>query len=104
MTEGTGQAPLSSQPARAKRAKKGPGSPAPRYLKLAEAATYLSLSRDTLYRLVDARRIPFIGINVSAALEGREPKRLHIRFDMAELDKFMARQAVVPPDALRWRM
>lgn len=75
-----------------------------RYFTVAEAAEYLSLSRDTIYRLVDGRRIPFIGVNVSALEEGREPKRLHIRFDLKHLDEFMSRNAIVPPDPLRWRM
>jgi len=73
----------------------------PRYLTLKEAAAYLSLSPKSLYRLVDARRIPFTGITISPR-EPDGPKRLHYRFDRVALDEFMADNAVVPPKHLRY--
>jgi hypothetical protein len=73
----------------------------PRYLTLKEAAAYLSLSRKSLYRLVDARRIPFTAITISSRQPGG-PKRVHYRFDRAALDEFMADNATIPPKHLRY--
>ena len=71
----------------------------PRYLTLKEAAAYLALSTKSLYRLVEARRIPFAAITISKGSD-QSPQRLHYRFDRIALDEFMASQAVVPPKCL----
>jgi excisionase family DNA binding protein len=67
-----------------------------RYLTLKQAAAYLSLSPKSLYRLVDAHRIPFTAISVSHRHAGG-PERVHYRFDRQALDAFMAHNAVFPP-------
>ena len=66
----------------------------PRYLDVNGAAAYLNVSRWTLYKLVDRRRIPFIPIQPA---EGGEAKRSIVRFDAQALDRWMAKQAVNPP-------
>ncbi len=76
--------------------KKTPGPVAPRYITLKEAAIYLSLSPKSLYRMVDARTIPFSQINVRPRNLGA-PQRVHYRFDRVMLDEFMAENAVIPP-------
>lgn len=67
-----------------------------RYLDVQGAAAYLNLSRWTLYKLVERRRIPFIPIHPG---ERGEKKRAIVRFDSLALDRWMARQAVDPPSA-----
>ena len=69
----------------------GPGA---RYLDVHGAAAYLQVSRWTLYKLIERRRIPFIPIQ--PAEEG-EAKRVIVRFDAQALDRWMAKQAVNPP-------
>ena len=68
----------------------------PRYITLKEAAVYLSLSPKSLYRMVDARMIPFSQINVRPRNQDA-PKRVHYRFDRLMLDAFMFENSVVPP-------
>lgn len=70
------------------------GEPLGRYLDVEGAAAYLHLSRWTLYKLVQRRRIPFIPIQ--PAEEG-QAKRAIVRFDALALDKWLAAQAVNPP-------
>jgi hypothetical protein len=70
--------------------------PAPRYLTLKAAASYLSLSTKSLYRMVDARTIPFLQISVMPRTPDA-PKRVHYRFDRVQLDAFMAGNSVTPP-------
>jgi|CXWL01.1.fsa_nt_gi predicted DNA-binding transcriptional regulator AlpA len=70
--------------------------PVARYLDVQGAAAYLHLSRWTLYKLVERRRIPFIPIQPA---EGGEAKRAIVRFDALVLDRWMAQQAVNPPSA-----
>jgi predicted DNA-binding transcriptional regulator AlpA len=69
----------------------GPG--AARYLDVHCAAAYLSVSRWTLYKLVERRRIPFIPIR--PAEEG-EAKKAIVRFDVQALDRWMAEMTVNP--------
>ena len=71
----------------------GPGA---RYLDVHGAAAYLQVSRWTLYKLIERRRIPFIPIQ--PAEEG-EAKRAIVRFDAQALDRWMAKQAVNPPQS-----
>ena len=68
--------------------------PVARYLDVQGAAAYLHLSRWTLYKLVERRRIPFIPIR--PAEEG-EATRAIVRFDALALDRWMAAQSVDPP-------
>ena len=75
------------------------GAVVPRYLTLQQAATYLSLSTKSLYRLVDSRRIPFTTINISTK-QPDAPRRVHYRFDRVLLDAFMTQNAVIPPEHL----
>lgn len=67
-----------------------------RYITLKEAATYLSLSTKSLYRLVDARAIPFSQINIKPR-NPDAPKRVHYRFDRLALDQFMTGNSVMLP-------
>jgi predicted DNA-binding transcriptional regulator AlpA len=76
--------------------KSAPAPVAPRYLTLQAAAVYLSLSPKTLYRMVDARSIPFSQISVSPRTP-EAPKRFHYRFDRVALDAFMSGNSVTPP-------
>ena len=70
--------------------------PIARYLDVQGAAAYLHISRWTLYKLVERRRIPFIPIHPAA--EG-QTKRAIVRFDALALDRWMAAQSVNPPKA-----
>jgi excisionase family DNA binding protein len=70
--------------------------PLGRYLDVQGAAAYLRLSRWTLYKLIERRRIPFIPIHPT---EGGEVKRAMVRFDSQALDRWMAAQSVNPPEA-----
>lgn len=55
-----------------------------RYVKIEDAATYLGLSKKTIYRLVDSRSIPFT-----------KPGGLDmLRFDLRALDKWMEKQLI----------
>ena len=67
--------------------------PKARYLDVHCAAAYLSVSRWTLYKLVERRRIPFISIQ--PAEEGHA-KRAIVRFDAQALDRWMAELTVNP--------
>jgi excisionase family DNA binding protein len=58
----------------------------PRYLDVASAAAYLSLSTSYLFKLVSRRKVPFIKIG-----------RL-VRFDRNALDKWAGRRQVLPKD------
>ena len=69
-----------------------------RYITLQEAAVYLSLSPKSLYRMVDARAIPFSQINIMPK-NPDAPKRVHYRFDKMKLDAFMAGNSVEMPNA-----
>lgn len=66
-----------------------------RYLDIQGAAAYLHLSRWTLYKLVQRRRIPFIPI---APSEEGAAKRAIVRFDRVALDAWMRGQMVEPPE------
>jgi hypothetical protein len=68
-----------------------------RYLDVHGAAAYLNVSRWTLYKLVERRKIPFIPIQ--PAEEGDEAKRAIVRFDALALDRWMAKQAINPAQA-----
>lgn len=57
-----------------------------RYLDIAGAAEYLSLSTSYLFKLVSRRKVPFIKIG-----------RL-VRFDRSALDKWAGRRQVLPKD------
>ena len=67
-----------------------------RYLDVHGAAAYLQVSRWTLYKLVERRRIPFIPIQPA---EDGEAKRAIVRFDARALDRWMAKRAVNPPQS-----
>lgn len=55
-----------------------------RYLNVDEVASYLAISKKAVYRLVDARSIPFT-----------KPGGLDIlRFDLKALDKWMEKQSI----------
>ena len=58
-----------------------------RYLRVPEAAVYVKLSRNQLYRLVEAKRIP----HIRKGLTGKS-----IIFDVKALDRWMAESAVGP--------
>jgi excisionase family DNA binding protein len=60
-----------------------------RYLTVDEVAAYLGLSKNAIYRLVDARGIPF---SKPGGLEA-------LRFDIKAVDKWMERQQVPPRPA-----
>lgn len=68
-----------------------------RYLDVHGAAAYLNVSRWTLYKLVERRKIPFIPIQ--PAEERAEAKRAIVRFDALALDRWMAKQAINPAQA-----
>ena len=68
-----------------------------RYLDVHGAAAYLNVSRWTLYKLVERRKIPFIPIQ--PAEEADEAKRAIVRFDAIALDRWMAKQAINPAQA-----
>lgn len=76
--------------------KRAPEPVVARYITLKEAASYLSLSTKSLYRMVDARTIPFSQINIMPR-NPDAPKRVHYRFDRVQLDTFMAGNSVTPP-------
>ncbi len=76
--------------------KRAPEPVVSRYLTLQAAAVYLSLSPKSLYRMVDARSIPFSQISVSPRTPDA-PKRFHYRFDRVQLDAFMAEHSVALP-------
>lgn len=61
--------------------KRAPEPVVPRYITLKEAASYLSLSTKSLYRMVDARTIPFSQINILP----RNPDALQCQFVAREL-------------------
>ena len=63
-----------------------------RYLSPKEAASYLSLSVWSLYRLVSRRSIPFIALRPGRAESGHG--RATLRFDAVELDRWMHKQAI----------
>lgn len=63
-----------------------------RYLTVAEAASYLCVSRWTLYKLVDRRLIPFISIGTN----GQASARNLVRFDVKALDQWMEKKAITP--------
>lgn len=67
-----------------------------RYITLREAAIYLSLSPKSLYRMIDARVIPFSQISIMPR-NPDAPKRVHYRFDRLKLDAFMAENSVALP-------
>ena len=67
-----------------------------RYLDVHRAAAYLQVSRWTLYKLVERRRIPFIPIQPG---EDGEAKRAIVRFDAHALDRWMAKQSINPAEA-----
>ncbi len=64
-----------------------------RYLSILELAEYIGVSRWSLYKLVQRRRIPFIPIVIDGSPE--QGKNL-VRFDVQEIDKWMSRRAVKP--------
>lgn len=76
--------------------KRAPEPVAPRYLTLQAAAIYLSLSPKSLYRMVDARTIPFSKFSITPRTPDA-PKRFHYRFDRMQLDTFMAEKNVALP-------
>jgi hypothetical protein len=76
--------------------KRAPEAVAPRYLTLQATAVYLSLSTKSLYRMVDARSIPFSQISITPRTPDA-PKRFHYRFDRVALDAFMSGNSVTPP-------
>jgi excisionase family DNA binding protein len=57
----------------------------PRYMRVPAAATYLKLSRNQLYRLVEAKRIP----HIRKGLTGKA-----IIFDREALDRWMEESEV----------
>ena len=60
-----------------------------RYFNIHEVAAYLGVSRFTVYRLIDRRKIPFIPLTSKS-----------YRFDRLRIDKWMERKEVkVPPEA-----
>ncbi len=61
-------------------------NPEPRYLDVARAAGYLSISTSYLNKLVSRRKVPFIKFG-----------RL-VRFDSVALDRWAARRQVLPRD------
>lgn len=63
-----------------------------RYLTIEQAADYLQVSRWSLYKLVQRRRVPFIPVTVDS-------EKPILRFDSRALDAWMAKKAVVPPAA-----
>ncbi len=66
---------------------------AKRFLSILELAGYLGVSRWSLYKLVQRRRIPFIPIVIDGSQE--QGKSL-VRFDVREIDKWMSRRAIRP--------
>jgi hypothetical protein len=68
--------------------------PVARYLDIHGASAYLHISRWTLYKLVERRRIPFIPVWPS---EEGVATRAIVRFDALALDRWMAQQSVNPP-------
>lgn len=67
--------------------------PEKRYLNIQELAEYLGVSRWSLYKLVQRRRIPFIPFTVE---NSSEPKKNLVRFDLKEIDRWMAKRSVKP--------
>jgi excisionase family DNA binding protein len=61
------------------------GISTPRYLRINEAAAYVKLSRNQLYRLVEAKRIP----HIRKGLTGKA-----IIFDVKALDDWMKQDAI----------
>lgn len=54
-----------------------------RYLNVDETAQYIGVAKSRVYRLVESRAIPFIRVGKAT-----------LRFDIRELDKWMARRFV----------
>ena len=55
-----------------------------RLISIQEAATYTSLSVNTLYKMISRRAIPFVKVG-----------RL-VKFDLAKLDEWITKQTVMP--------
>jgi hypothetical protein len=67
----------------------------PRFLDIGGASAYLAISKWSLYRMVENRRIPFIPLSPSAQ-PGRSAKKPMIRFDRVALDGWMEKKAIRP--------
>ncbi len=71
---------------------KGPDQVECRYLTVPQAAKYLSLTRQGVYLLVQTNRIPYTRLGPPPLPGEKDTRRL--RFDIVELDQFMAASAV----------
>lgn len=67
----------------------------PRFLDINEAAHYLSLSKWSLYRLVELRQVPFIPLSPSER-PGKAARRPSLRFDIKALDRWMEKKTINP--------
>ena len=76
-------------------AERSPITIRPRYLCPKQAATYLSISVFSIYRLVERRAIPFVPLYPSGKA-GRPTTRPSVRFDIEALDSWMKKQTVKP--------
>lgn len=76
---------------------------AARYLTCEQAATYLALSKWSLYRLVNQRQIPFIPLKPSIT-PSQGAKRPTLRFDIRALDAWMENQTVKSLDLIEKAM
>ena len=64
-----------------------------RYLTIQELASYLGVSRWSLYKLVQRRKIPFIPLTFDG---GGENGKCIVRFDVQEIDRWLKRKSVIP--------
>ena len=60
-----------------------------RYLTVEQLAEYIQVLKWSIYKLVDRRRIPFIGLTIT----GDDGKKA-IRFDIRAIDKWMNQRSV----------
>ncbi|MBU2572750.1 MAG: helix-turn-helix domain-containing protein [Elusimicrobia bacterium] len=67
-----------------------------RYLTILEATEYLGVSRWSLYKLVQRRLVPFIPIATNVDSYNHVIGKAIIRFDIQTLDKWMAKNAIIP--------
>jgi len=67
-----------------------------RYLTIAEAASYLCVSRWSLYKLVQRRLVPFIPLTTGAVSCGQAAGKAIVRFDIRALDQWMTKKAITP--------
>ena len=67
-----------------------------RYLTVQEASDYLSISRWSLYKLVQRRLVPFIPLTIKETSDNQVQGKALIRFDIAALNQWMTKRMIRP--------